>query len=53
MAFSSEIQSVPHMVIDTVEEFIDFRKYLEVAAEKGAEEATKQAEETLHVALKG
>ena len=42
---------VPHMVIDGVGKFIDFRKYLGLAAEKGAEEATKQAEETLRNAL--
>jgi len=35
---------VPHMVIDGVGKFIDFRKYLGLAAEKGSEEATKQAE---------
>lgn len=39
---------VPDMVIDGVGKFIDFRKYLGLAAEKGAEEASKHAEVTLH-----
>jgi len=38
---------VPDMVIEGVGKFIDFKKYLGMAAEKGAEEARKQAEETL------
>ena len=38
---------VPNMVIRGAGKFIDFRKYLEFAAIKGAEEATKQARETL------
>ena len=42
---------VPHMVIDGVGKFIDFRKYLAMAAEKGAGEATTHAEETLRQAL--
>ena len=42
---------VPDMVIDGVGKFIDFKKYLGMAAEKGAEEARKQAEETLGVIL--
>ena len=42
---------VPNMVIDGVGKFIDFRKYLGLAAVRGAEEATKQAEETLRNAL--
>lgn len=42
---------VPHMVIDGVGKFIDFKKYLAHAARKGAEEATKRAEETLGKAL--
>lgn len=41
---------VPKMVIDGVGKFIDFTKYLGMAATKGAEEATKQAEETLRKA---
>ncbi|GAI49747.1 unnamed protein product, partial [marine sediment metagenome] len=35
------------MVIDGVGKFIDFRKYLGMAAEKGAKEASKHAEQTL------
>jgi len=42
---------VPHMVIDGVGKFIDFRKYLRLAAAKGAEEATRQSEQTLRNAL--
>jgi len=43
---------VPDMVIDGVGKFIDFRKYLRLAAVKGVKEATKQAEETLRNALR-
>ncbi len=50
-AFLLKDSKVPHMVIDGVGKFIDFRKYLELAAIKGAEEATKQADETLRNAL--
>jgi DNA repair exonuclease SbcCD ATPase subunit len=42
---------IPHMVIDGVGKFIDFRKYLRLAAAKGAEEATRQSEQTLRNAL--
>jgi len=38
---------VPDVVIDGVGKFIDFRKYLGMAAEKGAQEASKYAGETL------
>jgi DNA repair exonuclease SbcCD ATPase subunit len=38
---------VPHVVMDGVGKFVDFRKYLRVAAAKGAEEATRQSEQTL------
>jgi len=38
---------VPHMVIDGVGKFIDFKKYLGMAAEKGANEASRLAEENL------
>lgn len=41
---------VPHMVIDGVGKFIDFRKYLGLAAEKGAGEAVRQAGEKLREA---
>ncbi|MFC1980169.1 hypothetical protein ACFLVS_04905 [Chloroflexota bacterium] len=50
-AFLLKASKVPHMIIDGVGKFIDFRKYLGLAAVKGAEEATKQAEETLRKAL--
>jgi len=50
-AFLLKDSKVPHMVMDGVGKFIDFRKYLGLAAAKGAEEATKQAEETLRSAL--
>jgi len=42
---------VPHAVIDGVGKFIDFKKYLRFAAARGAEEATKQSEQTLRSAL--
>ncbi len=38
---------VPDMVIDGVGKFIDFKKYLGMAAEKGAGEASRIAEKTL------
>ena len=50
-AFLLKDSKVPHMVIDLVGKFIDFRKYLGLAAVKGAKEAIKQAEETLRSAL--
>jgi len=43
---------VPDMVIDGVGKFIDFRKYLGMAAQKGAEEASKYAEQTLFELLR-
>ena len=49
-AFLLKDSKVPKMVIDGVGKFIDFKKYLGMAATKGAEEATKQAEETLRQA---
>ena len=42
---------VPHAVIDGVGKFIDFRKYLGLAATRGAEEATRQSEQTVRKAL--
>jgi len=50
-AFLLKDSKVPHMVIDGVGKFIDFRKYLELAAAKGAEAATRQAEKSLRSAL--
>ena len=50
-AFLLKDSKVPDMVIDGVGKFIDFRKYLGLAAVKGAKEAIKQAEETLRSVL--
>jgi len=50
-AFLLKDSKVPHMVIDGVGKFIDFRKYLGLAAAKGAEAATRQAEKSLRSAL--
>ena len=50
-AFLLKDSKVPHMVIDGVGKFIDFRKYLGLAATKGAEAATRQAEKSLRSAL--
>jgi len=44
---------VPHTVIDGVNKFIDFRKYLRLAAKRGAEEATRQSEQKIRTALSG
>jgi len=46
-AFLLKDSKVPHMVIDGVGKFIDFKKYLGMAAEKGAAEANTIARETL------
>ena len=51
-SFLLKDSKVPHMVIDGVGKFIDFRKYLGLAAEKGAQEASKCAQETLSEMLK-
>ena len=50
-SFLLKDSKVPHIVIDGVGKFIDFRKYLGLAAAKGAEEATRQSEQTLRHAL--
>jgi len=50
-AFVLKDSKVPHAVIDGVGKFIDFKKYLRVAAARGAEEATRQAGQTLRGAL--
>ena len=50
-AFLLKDSKVPHMVIDGVGKFIDFKKYLGLAAVKGAEAATRQAEKSLRSAL--
>lgn len=46
-SFLLQDSKVPHVVMDGVGRFIDFRKYLRVAASRGAEEATKESEQTL------
>jgi len=51
-AFLLEDSKVPDMVIDGVGKFIDFRKYLGIAAGKGAEVASKHAEDILSDMLK-
>ncbi len=38
---------VPHLVLDGVGKFIDFKKYLKAAVSRGAEERLFQAEEIL------
>ncbi len=43
---------VPKMMINGLNRFVDFRKYLGTAASKGAEEAIKQAKEKLSEASK-
>ncbi len=50
-AFLLKDSKVPHMVIDGVGKFIDFRKYLGLAVAKGAEAATGQAEKSLRSSL--
>ena len=50
-AYVLKDSKVPHAVIDGVGKFIDFRKYLRIAAARGAEEATRQSEQTLRKAL--
>ncbi|MBN1856541.1 MAG: hypothetical protein JW846_06295 [Dehalococcoidia bacterium] len=50
-SFVLKDSKVPHAVIDGVGKFIDFKKYLRVAAARGAEEATSQSEQTLRKAL--
>jgi len=51
-SFLLEDSKVPDMVIDGVGRFINFRKYLGIAAKKGAEEANKHAEITLGEVMK-
>ena len=46
-AFLLKDSKVPDMVIDGVDKFIDFKKYLGVAIERGAKEACKRIEEIL------
>ena len=44
---------VPHLVLEGVGKFIDFKKYLKVAIAKGAEEASIQAESILKTGNEG
>ena len=46
-SFILKDSKVPDAVIEGVGKFIDFKKYLEMAVEKGAKEAQKQTEEIL------
>jgi len=46
-AFVLDDSKVPDMVIEGVGKFIDFKKYLGMAAKKGAAEASEAAKETL------
>jgi outer membrane murein-binding lipoprotein Lpp len=50
-SFILKDSKVPDMVIEGVGKFIDFKKYLGMAAEQGAQEATKCAETTLGEAM--
>ena len=50
-AFVLKDSKVPDAVIDGVGKFIDFKKYLRLAAIRGAEEATKQSEQAVRSAL--
>ncbi len=50
-AFVLKDSRVPRTVIDGVGKFIDFKKYLRMAAERGAEEATRRSAETVRTAL--
>ncbi len=50
--FILQDSKVPDMVIDGVGKFIDFKKYLGMAAVKGAETALSNTEETLRNAMK-
>ncbi|MFC2009231.1 hypothetical protein ACFLUT_04170 [Chloroflexota bacterium] len=50
-AFVLKDSKVPHAVIDGVGKFIDFKKYLRVAAARGSEEGTRQSEQTLRKAF--
>jgi DNA repair exonuclease SbcCD ATPase subunit len=46
-SFLLKDSKVPHIVIESVGKFIDFRKYLGLAAERGSQEAGKRAQERL------
>ena len=50
--FLLQDSKVPHMVIDGVGKFIDFRKYIRIAVKRGAEEASDLAKQKLGELLK-
>ena len=50
--FLLQDSKVPHMVINGVGKFIDFRKYLGIAVKRGAEEASDHAKQKLGELLK-
>ena len=50
--FLLQDSKVPHMVIDGVGKFIDFRKYLGIAVKRGAEETGNHAKQKLGELLK-
>jgi hypothetical protein len=50
-AYVLKDSKVPHAVIDGVGKFIDFRRYLRIAASRGAEEATRRSTATVRSAL--
>ena len=45
--FLLQDSKVPHMIIDGIGKFIDFRKYLEIAVKRGAEEASDHSKQKL------
>ena len=49
-SFLLKDSKVPHMVIDGVGKFIDFKKYLGLAADRGSQELCKRIEEILGTA---
>ena len=50
--FLLQDSKVPHMVIDGVGKFIDFRKYLKTAVKRGAEKAGDHGKQKLGELLK-
>jgi len=46
-SFLLKDSKVPHLVMEGVGKFIDFKKYLAVAVNRGAEEVRKRIEEIL------
>lgn len=50
--FLLQDSKVPHMVIDGIGKFIDFRKYIEIAVKRGVEEASDHAKQKLGELLK-